>query len=152
MKYAASTQVPIERSRGEIEKVLARYGAAKFAYFSEENRACIVFEIGGKRIRFLLVLPQKGDFRLTPERLRHRSEKKAAEVWEQACRQAWRSLSLIIKAKLEWVESKQVTIEEEFLSNIILATGKTVAETLIPDLNQIYATGQMPRLLSESFD
>lgn len=31
-RYAANTSVPADRSRGEIERILARYGADSFAY------------------------------------------------------------------------------------------------------------------------
>jgi hypothetical protein len=51
MKYAVQTSVSVEKSRAEIETILTRYGANKFAYFTEELKACIAFEISGKRIR-----------------------------------------------------------------------------------------------------
>lgn len=59
MRYAAKTSVPVSSSRSEIEDILARYGATKFAYFSEDSRACVAFELGEKRIRFVLPLPDK---------------------------------------------------------------------------------------------
>lgn len=156
MRYAAQTKTSVYDSRQEIESTLSRYGAAKFAYFSEDTRACVAFELSGKRIRFLVPLPDKqseefqtkkhyNDFRdLTPE--------ESAKAWEQACRQRWRALALIIKAKLEYVESGIVTIEEEFMSNIVLPNGKTVAETLVPQLDQLYRTGRIPLLLPEGID
>lgn len=154
MRYAANTDVPVERSRAEIEATLSRYGANKFAYFSEENRACIAFEIGGKRIRFIVPLPLRSEdkFQVKPHynSTRQRTPEEIEKVWEQACRQRWRALALAVKAKLEWVETGIVSIEEEFMPYIVLPNGKTVAETLIPELNQLYKTGKIPRLLPES--
>ena len=34
MSYAADTTVPVEKSRLEIERILARYGATSFAIWS----------------------------------------------------------------------------------------------------------------------
>jgi hypothetical protein len=131
MKYAAQTSVSVEKSRAEIERTLVRYGATKYAFFSEQTRALIGFEIR---------LKSYGSVRTNEARLK---------LWEQACRQRWRALALAIKAKLEWVETGIVTVEEEFLPYIVTASGKTVAEMILPDLQQIYSGGKLPRLLPE---
>ena len=55
--YAKHTQVASERSRAEIERNLARYGATGFAYMSNNGKAMVMFEMKVKRIRFLLPLP-----------------------------------------------------------------------------------------------
>ena len=44
-------------------------------------------------------------------------------AWEQVCRQRWRALLLIIRAKLEAVASGITTLENEFLANIVLPDG-----------------------------
>lgn len=149
MRYAAQTSVPVERSRNEIEETLYRYDANKFAYFTEENRACVAFELSGKRIRFIVPLPSKSQFQTKKHynSTRQRTSEEIQKVWEQACRQRWRALALAVKAKLEWVETGIVTIEEEFMPYIVLPNGKTVAETLIPQLDQLYRTGKIPALL-----
>lgn len=150
MKYAAETTVTVEKSRAEIERTLSRYKASKFAYFTEEMRACIAFELGGKRIRFLLPLPDKGEDEFRLDRWGYvRPEAKQMVLWEQACRQRWRALCLAIKAKLEWVETGIVTIEEEFLPYIVTSNGRTIAELVMPQLQQIYDKGMIPKLLPE---
>ena len=53
-KYAAQTTVSIERSRNEIESTLARYGASKFAYMWDGNRAVIAFSFKNRNIRFIV--------------------------------------------------------------------------------------------------
>ena len=53
---------------------------------------------------------------------------KAAQrsAWEQACRQHWRALLLIIRAKSAAVESGITTLESEFLANVLLPDGGTI--------------------------
>jgi hypothetical protein len=46
MAYAVRTKVPIERTKTEIETTLKRYGADRFAYFSQADKAMILFEMG----------------------------------------------------------------------------------------------------------
>lgn len=150
MKYAANTGVSTEKSRAEIEKILGRYDASRFAYMNDAEQAMIAFEIKEKRIRFVLPLPEKDQFSRTPGGRRTRKADSQYKAWEQACRQRWRALALAIKAKLEWTETGIVTIEEEFLPYIVTGNGKTVAEILMPQLNQLYMTGKIPRLLPES--
>lgn len=150
MRYAAKTDVPTDKSRAEIERTLSRYGASRFAYMNEPERAMIAFEMQGKRIRFVLPLPNKDTFSNTPGGRRKRDEHSKFKAWEQACRQCWRALALAIKAKLEWTETGIVTIEEEFLPYIVTGNGKTVAEILMPQLNQLYESGRVPRQLLDA--
>lgn len=75
------------------------------------------------------------------------NRKQAYEAWEQACRSRWRALYLIIKAKLEAVDSGISTIEREFLYDIVLPDGKTVGEYMAPQIEAAYTTGEMPPML-----
>lgn len=133
-KYAAKTQVSPDRSRDEIEQTLRRYGADAFSYGWEENRAVIMFAAEGRRIRLDIEVPPESEFR-----------SKAAR--EQAIRQRWRALVLVVKAKLEAVASGIVSFEEEFLANIVLADGTRVSDWMAPQLEAVYDSGQMPELL-----
>jgi len=67
---------------------------------------------------------------------------------EQACRQKWRALSLVVKAKLEAVESGITTFEDEFLAHIVLPNGQTVGEQALPRVREAYATGGNVPLLT----
>ena len=116
-RYAESTTVPSDRSRAEIEKTLARYGATTFQYGWQQDRAAIGFVMSGRQIRFILPLPDREnpDFTRTPTG-KSRTATAAEAAYEQAVRQRWRALSLMVKAKLEAVASGIVTFEEEFIS------------------------------------
>jgi len=150
-RYAAETTVPVEKSRAEIEHTLARYGATRFAYAAEPERAQVVFEVDGRRVRFVVPLPKRDAraFTHTPGRNKPRTPEDAYRAWEQACRQRWRALALAIKAKLEVVAAGISTFESEFLAHVVLPTGETVGEWLSPQLEATYKSGRMPPLLLE---
>lgn len=145
-KYAENTTVSSELSRLEIEKILIKYGADGFAYATVNGSALIGFCMNGKQVKFVLPLPPKEDFRLTPTG-RLRTENSQYEAWEQACRQRWRALKLVIQAKLEAVECGISVFEDEFMSNIVLPGGKTVGDFMRPQIEQAYLTGTVPKLL-----
>jgi hypothetical protein len=147
MKYAESTSVPVEKSKIEIERVLRRYGATCFASGWDDARATVLFEAHKKRIKFILPLPPKEEYTKTPEgRTRHKPEIVEA-AWEQGCRSRWRALCLIIKAKLEAVQSGVSLFEQEFAVHTVLPNGSTVGEMIVPQIDEAYRTGKMPPLL-----
>ena len=73
-----------------------------------------------------------------------------AKIVEQEERTRWRALLLVIKAKLEAVESHIATFEDEFLAHTLLPNQQTVAQYIGPQVAQMYETGRMPpeRMLS----
>jgi hypothetical protein len=151
-KYAIDTDVPVERSRMEIEATLARYGADRFAYFSEKTRAIIVFEAKERRLKFELPLPQISDHEVTHGGGEHRQKKRNAgtdlhAVAAQLARARWRGLLLCIKAKLEAVESGIESFEEAFMSHVVLPDGKTVGDYVGPAIARTYETNTMQPLL-----
>lgn len=130
MAFAEKTKVSVDQTRTEIERTLTRYGADRFAYFSEASHATIVFEAQRRRIRFDLPIPEGAD------------DKSA-----QARRQRWRALLLCIKAKLESVESKIETFEAAFLAHVVLPDGSTVGMHTHKTIEQAYSSGSMVPLL-----
>src|SRR4051794_26589845 len=107
MPFAEHTSVPADRSRAELERTLARYGADQFGYFWEEQagRQSIIvgFRMASRMIRFRLTLPSRDDrqFTTVSRGYRRRAPHVAEQRWEQATRQRWRALLLVVKAKLE---------------------------------------------------
>jgi hypothetical protein len=147
MRYAAKTQVSANRSRDEIERTLTRYGASGFLYGWQQDMAMLAFTYEGKQIKFLLELPDKQEFRTTPTGRARRNEDAVVKEWEQATRQKWRALSLVIKAKLEGIESGISTFEDEFMAWIVTADGKQVRDHVLPRIEEMYRTGKMQKLL-----
>lgn len=152
-RYAAGTEVSSDRSRSEIERTLKRYGATAFAYAWEGNTAQIAFKLAARQIQFRLPLPdpQAREFTLTPTG-KARTTPAAEQAYEQAVRQRWRALALVIKAKLEAMEAGISTVENEFLANIALPDGRTVSDWLGPQLGAVYAKQTMPALMPGSAD
>lgn len=147
-RYAENTSVSSERSRAEIEQTVSRYGASGFMYGWDGGTAVMAFQMNGRRIRFDLTMPDRNsDEFTTTETGRERAPAQAAKSWEQASRQRWRALALVIKAKLEAVESGITEFEEEFLAHIVLPNGGTVGGWMLPQVKTAYDSGNMPPLL-----
>ena len=149
MAYAEKTSVSVAKSKADIEELIRKAGAGQFVSGYKENIAVIGFSLSDRQIRFVLPLPDKQDkkFWYTPERRNKRTEEQAYAAWEQACRSKWRALYLIIKAKLEAVESGISTIEREFFYDIVLPDGRTTGEYMAPQIQAAYETGTMPPML-----
>lgn len=148
-RYASSTDVDVGRSRNEIERVLARYGAEQFMFGWTSSGSVVEFIDHGRRVRFLLPLPSLEEFRATT-RGRARTDAAAQHARDQAVRQRWRALLLVIKAKLEAVESGITTFEAEFLAHLVLPNGQTVGQWATPQLAAVYDSGSMPPMLPET--
>lgn len=130
MPYASRTRVPADRTKHDIETMLTRNGANRFAFYTEPGKAAIVFEMEDRRLRFTIPLPEGSTNRV-----------------HQQQRQRWRALLLCIKAKLESVDSKIETFEEAFLAHVVMPDGKTVYEHSAPRLAQVYKGKEMQALL-----
>jgi hypothetical protein len=148
MRYAENTIVSSERSRAEIEHVLSRYGATGFMYGWQKDAAVIMFDMLNRRVRFVLKMPDKNGHEIacTPTG-RKRKPNQVQEAYEQATRQHWRALALVIKAKLEAVESSISEFEEEFLAHIVLPNNTTVGQFMRPQIELAYGSGKMPPML-----
>jgi len=119
--YAAKTEVTADRSRSEIERTLERYGASHFGYMTEPGRAVIAFRKGNRQVRFIVPV-----------------------------RQRWRALSLVVKAKLEAVETGIASFEEEFYAYTLLPSGRTVFEETSEQVSSMIQTGMPGRLMLEA--
>lgn len=133
--YAATTTVPIEKTQGEIRKLLGKQQAKAFSIMEGDNKAALIFELQNRRIVFKLPMPKP------PQNERSRG------TYEQLCRSKWRGLLLVLKAKFEAVESGITTLEEEFLAHVMLPDGRVFGEWAIPQLQESYENQQMPPLL-----
>lgn len=125
-KFAERTTVPVEKSKADTEKLLDRYGADQFVYGKEPGSIRVMFRVKGRMIRIDVKMPENNP---------------------QEQRRLWRSLYLIIKAKLEAVESGILTFEQEFTPYMLLPDGRTVAEWIEPQMELAYQNRLMPRNL-----
>lgn len=148
-RYAATTEVSIDKSRSEIEHILHRYGATAFMYGWQAGKAAISFDVRDKRYRVVLPLPVLDDpeFRRSPGGRNVRTPDQALQAWEQACRQRWRALALWIKAVLEAEEAGITTLEQAMLRAQVLPNGMTIGDWLEPQLAASAQSGEMPPML-----
>lgn len=125
MTYAAQTEVAVSKTRIEIQKlVVDKHKATHFGMMDEPDLSIVVFRLASRNIRFNLPLKRPPNM--------------SEAAWAQFCRSRWRALLLVIKAKLESVESKIETLEEAFLSQTVMPGGDTVYEQLREPLRLRY--------------
>lgn len=150
-RYASHSQVSSHKSREEIERTLNRYGADQFLYGSDVNKAVVAFRMNNRNIKFVVPLPARNDreFTHTPARGTRRSPEQQEAEYEKGVRQRWRALALVIKAKLEAVESGITEFEDEFMAHIVLPDGSTMGAWARPQIEQAYSSGKMPSLLPQ---
>lgn len=136
MPYASHTIVSVEKTRVEIERLLEKHKARQYgtAVDHETRRARVQFRLADRIVRFVISLPDPT--RYTRPQV------------DQLERQRWRALLLVIKAKLESVESAIETFEQAFLAQVVLPDDSTVGDAVQPYIADAYATGRMPRQLT----
>jgi hypothetical protein len=134
--YAADTSVPVAKTRSEIEMLLEKHKARQYGTAVDRNlgQARVQFLLHDRIIRFVVSLP---DQKKLPNTKR----------FERAERQRWRALLLVLKAKLESVESNIETFEAAFLSQIVMPNDRTIIDLLTPIIAESYKGGRMPKLL-----
>lgn len=139
-RYAAETEVPVEKSKRVIELLLQQRGAEAYHTGWDSARDIIEFGWKGKQIRFVLPRPDRKNFELSPGGMQ-RSRTQIDGALQKAERQRWRALYLVVRAKLEAVEAGIAVFEEEFMAFIV-----------IPGKNQTIGEILLPRIEAGSFD
>ena len=151
MAYAENTDVAVEKSLGEIVTLIKRAGANRIAQVEEPGTLAIQFFMRDRMLRFRVTLP---DWQLMPEyngRRERQSQAQRTNRAGQVHKQRARALLLVIKAKLESVESGVESFEEAFLANVVMPDGKTVGQHAVPTIAQAYADGRTPPLMLPSY-
>lgn len=133
--YAHKTKVPVNQTRSEVEHLLEKHGASGFMYGSTNGQAMVVFEMKERRLKFVVPMPTLN---------KSGSNENAVKA---ETRRRWRALLLVLKAKLEAVNSEIVEFDEEFLAHIIVSGNTTVGDHMVPQMKQALATGKLPPLL-----
>jgi hypothetical protein len=139
MAAYGSTSVPIDRSQGQIRKLLNEAGASRLGFSEERDEtgqrwAMVVFVIGvhGVRLRVPLKPVDEREVRAKFRRARSRTEDQIRDdLYEQEERRIWRVLAWNLKARMVAVTEEVETFEEAFLAHLLdPRTGTTVYEQL----------------------
>ncbi len=144
MSYAKHTKVDIFKTQGDILGLLRKHGATGFILDWDKDR--IGFKINDRSIIIQIKKPNKNDkqFNYYPSGKEIFDDKVSEQKYKQAIRTRWRSLLLILKAKFVAIEAKVSTIDNEFMANFILKNGRTLAEHILPQLDQPDLFPQLP--------
>ena len=144
MAYAETTSVPFEKSIAEIIGLLKRSGAEQIGQMEDRQSFTLTFAMQERIVKFRVVFPSSEEIaKMTGPR------QEAAKVRDQWHRQRGRALLLVLKAKLESIESRVETFEQAFLANVVMANGETVYERISAPIALEYKTTK-PQMLLES--
>jgi hypothetical protein len=115
MAFAEGTSVPVGRTKDEIERLVTKYGATRFASgWKDDGVVGISFAAKGRLVRFTLQLPTSKNAPVTS-----RSFNSISTWIDRETRRRWRCLLLVIKGKLDAVESGISTFDEQFLAHVV---------------------------------
>lgn len=123
--YASRTKTSVEASRAEIERDLKRFKADAFAYMEERRRQLVQFRIEGRIIRLEIEMPTHEQERMTK----------------------WRALVLYVRSRLVAVQAGITTLEDAFMSDIVLPDGARLGSWMRPQLALAYEQGSQPKML-----
>lgn len=121
MAYAEHTKVTFEKTVSDIIMMLRKAGAMQIGQMEEAGRLTVLFTMTDRHVRFRVTWDERSD---------------------RSKRQRARALLLVIKAKLESVESQVESFEEAFFANVVLADGQTTYERLREPLALEYREGK----------
>lgn len=142
MAYAETTTVAFEKSVSEIIMAVRKAGAGQIGQFEGPDYYAVQFVLGDRLIRFRLPFPSLDTI---PKRggnnIGYTNSQRLAKL-EQRKRQRGRAMLLVIKAKLESVESGIETLEQAFLAHVVMSDGKTVYERIAEPIALEYSAGR----------
>lgn len=146
--YASNTKVSRSATGAEIERILTRFGAQKFATGWEQGVGFVTFVYARRTVTIRVPMPDRNHsaFTLTPATKRPRSATAAQAAYDAAVRARWRALALVIKAMLVAVQAGIVTFEEAFFGYTVLPGGATVSQHLLPLVDRAIEDGHLPAL------
>lgn len=156
-RFAANTTVPVEQSKAEIEGAVSRYGATAYQSGWKPGAAMIAFRIEDMDIQFQLPIPDPtaDEFKFRwvkvggTKRRKALTENQSAEAHRQEVRRRWRALALVVKAKLEAVETHISTIEREFMAFVVVpGTDRTLGDWLMDRVLPEIKAGHTPLALA----
>lgn len=146
MPYAENTKVPLKRSLSEISSMLRKAGAEQIAQMEDRQRFAIQFFMESRMIRFTIPMPMLEDMPERDGRGSRLSPASRLAKRDQSARQRGRALMLVIKAKLESIESEVETFEQAFLANVVMADGRTLYERVHEPIALEYQSGKVEPL------
>ncbi|GAB3273614.1 hypothetical protein GCM10027449_11200 [Sinomonas notoginsengisoli] len=132
--YVRGASLSCAALQADIQAMLAE-AAAQDILLGPGNGASVAFSHGGRRFRIAA--------RASGRAHDHGSAQEAA-------RHRWRQLALLLRAKLEAVDSGIVTFDQEFLGCMVLPGGGTVFQAAAPGIAAAYLVTEKERGADEA--
>lgn len=135
-RYAQGTTVSVATSRGEISGILTKHGVETQAWGTRPQGDLLQFELGGHTFRFTIDKPGVEGAQQaflanggSEWGWQHQADQDQWAMKEWMRR--WRAHVLLIKAKLEFIDSGDTTLEREFMPYMVVNGGqRTLGEWL----------------------
>lgn len=133
--YVHGASVTSSAFQKEIRAMLTAAGVRDVSFASDHERPCLRFHSLTREFRLVLPAP-----RTAP----------GSKAGQEATRQCWRLLSVLVRAKLDAVAAGLVTFDQEFLAYVVVPGGGTVFQATAPGIAAAYDAGQAPHPASEA--
>lgn len=145
-RYAQKTNVSVEKSKFELDKLLGAHGATRRGVMADDTAgsAVVAFCLDGRPIRIEVTLPTAESLEADALNGRpprgwkswtdHKRQSWCKKEAVQQRKQRWRALVLLTKAKLETISDGLSTVEGEFLAHLVMPSGKRLLEEATPAL------------------
>jgi hypothetical protein len=147
-RYAEGTDVPVDKSRFEIEKLLISRGADQRIFGEDEQGARVMFRMHGRMYKFDIVYPSKSDRSITYDSRGYAlSKDRVTARYQKEIQRRWRVLLISLKARFEIIDSEAATVDQEFMAYTMLPDGSTVGDNIESCIEDAYQSGRMPELL-----
>lgn len=159
-----NTEVSVEKSQGDLRKLLTKYGADRFTFgesvdLEDVRWAGVEFTHDGHLVRMVAPLkpPDEKWVRGKVQRARSKTrEDFVAEHHEQEARRIWRVVFWSLKSRLVAIEEGVETFEQAFLAHLVdPASDRTLWQHIAPSVEagtlKIGGRG-LPALTAGSYD
>lgn len=129
--YMETTKIEAHKTIGQIQGVLAGYGAAAILVDYEAGEATSVsfkVKVGDRDVAYTLPCRWEAVQQLLKKK--HRRPRNPKELEIQAKRIAWRGVLRWVEGQMAFIELRQVKIEQVFLPYAQMEDGRTLFETM----------------------
>lgn len=138
--YAEGTKVAVTKTLAEIEDLVRKRGGQRFYRGEQDDRMVLGWwqSVGPvlspttsaqrpdeRMVMFGVALPKLESFAKKPRGYGRRTVPEQLAAQEQAMREQWRAVLLVIKAKYASVDAKIESFEESFLGQLVVPDPET---------------------------
>ena len=129
-----TTDIPVERTVAEIQKILSENGASAIAIEYHDGAITDIFfkvKRNGQELPFRLPAKVDGVYQALWDGKEEWEYSRYGTGWrQQAERIAWRICKTWLEAQITLINLEQAKLEEVFLPYLVMAEGKSLFETM----------------------